>query len=144
MAHLRGAQGQGGGAAPTRACGCRNLDSPATGGRSGVDGAVGQLPGAESIYFIGDLVQRTETELLKTPNLGKKSLTEIKEVLAQRGSSLGMRVENRPPPELSAEKAEERMLSAGVPPERSGEGEIDKVFRPRPAPASGGSADDAE
>jgi len=52
---------------------------------------------AENINFIGDLVQRTETELLKTPNLGKKSLTEIKTVLAQRGLSLGMRVENWPP-----------------------------------------------
>ena len=52
---------------------------------------------AENIYYIGDLIQRTEVELLKTPNLGKKSLTEIKEVLAQRGLSLGMRLENWPP-----------------------------------------------
>jgi DNA-directed RNA polymerase subunit alpha len=52
---------------------------------------------AESIYFIGDLIQRTEVELLKTPNLGKKSLTEIKDVLASRGLSLGMRLENWPP-----------------------------------------------
>jgi DNA-directed RNA polymerase subunit alpha len=52
---------------------------------------------AESIYYIGDLVQRTEVELLKTPNLGKKSLTEIKEVLAARGLSLGMKLENWPP-----------------------------------------------
>lgn len=52
---------------------------------------------AESIYYIGDLVQRTEVELLRTPNLGKKSLTEIKEVLAQRGLSLGMKLENWPP-----------------------------------------------
>ena len=52
---------------------------------------------AESIYFIGDLIQRTEVELLKTPNLGKKSLTEIKDVLATRGLSLGMRLENWPP-----------------------------------------------
>ena len=44
---------------------------------------------AENIYYIGDLVQRTEVELLKTPNLGKKSLTEIKDVLASRGLSLG-------------------------------------------------------
>jgi len=49
---------------------------------------------AETIHFIGDLVQRTEVELLKTPNLGKKSLTEIKDVLAARGMSLGMRLEN--------------------------------------------------
>lgn len=52
---------------------------------------------AESIYFIGDLVQRTENDLLKTPNLGKKSLTEIKNVLASHGLSLGMRLDNWPP-----------------------------------------------
>ncbi|MCT8540030.1 DNA-directed RNA polymerase subunit alpha [Glaesserella parasuis] len=52
---------------------------------------------AETIHYIGDLVQRTEVELLKTPNLGKKSLTEIKDVLASRGLSLGMRLENWPP-----------------------------------------------
>jgi DNA-directed RNA polymerase subunit alpha len=52
---------------------------------------------AESIYYIGDLVQKTEVELLKTPNLGKKSLTEIKEVLAQRGLSLGVKLDNWPP-----------------------------------------------
>ena len=55
---------------------------------------------AENIYFIGDLIQRTEVELLKTPNLGKKSLTEIKEVLSSRGLSLGMRLENWPPTSL--------------------------------------------
>jgi DNA-directed RNA polymerase subunit alpha len=55
---------------------------------------------AESIYYIGDLIQKTENELLKTPNLGKKSLTEIKDVLASRGLSLGMRLENWPPPGL--------------------------------------------
>lgn len=52
---------------------------------------------AENIFLIGDLIQRTEVELLKTPNLGKKSLTEIKDVLATRGISLGMRLENWPP-----------------------------------------------
>lgn len=52
---------------------------------------------AENIYYIGDLIQRTEVELLKTPNLGKKSLTEIKDVLASRGLQLGMRLENWPP-----------------------------------------------
>jgi len=52
---------------------------------------------AEDIFLIGDLIQRTEVELLKTPNLGKKSLTEIKDVLATRGLSLGMRLENWPP-----------------------------------------------
>ncbi|ACA88915.1 MULTISPECIES: DNA-directed RNA polymerase subunit alpha [Shewanella] len=56
---------------------------------------------AEAIHYIGDLVQRTEVELLKTPNLGKKSLTEIKDVLASRGLSLGMRLENWPPASLA-------------------------------------------
>lgn len=55
---------------------------------------------AESIIYIGDLVQKTEVELLKTPNLGKKSLNEIKDVLAQRNLSLGMRVANWPPVSL--------------------------------------------
>ena len=55
---------------------------------------------AENIYFIGDLVQKTENELLKTPNLGKKSLTEIKDVLAARSLSLGMKLENWPPKNL--------------------------------------------
>ncbi len=52
---------------------------------------------AENIYYIGDLILRTETELLKTPNLGRKSLNEIKEVLASRGLTLGSRLENWPP-----------------------------------------------
>lgn len=52
---------------------------------------------AESIHYIGDLVQKTEVDLLKTPNLGKKSLTEIKDVLAARGLSLGMHLDNWPP-----------------------------------------------
>jgi DNA-directed RNA polymerase subunit alpha len=60
---------------------------------------------AESIYYIGDLIQRTEVELLKTPNLGKKSLTEIKDVLASRGLSLGMRLENWPPAGLQEREA---------------------------------------
>lgn len=64
---------------------------------------------AENIYYIGDLVQRTEVELLKTPNLGKKSLTEIKDVLASRGLSLGMRLDSWPPASL---KNDERVLSA--------------------------------
>jgi DNA-directed RNA polymerase subunit alpha len=55
---------------------------------------------AENIYYIGDLIQRTEVELLKTPNLGKKSLTEIKDVLASRGLSLGMRLDSWPPASL--------------------------------------------
>lgn len=52
---------------------------------------------AESIHYIGDLVQKLEIELLKTPNLGKKSLTEIKDILASKGLSLGMKLENWPP-----------------------------------------------
>ncbi len=57
----------------------------------------------EHIYYIGDLVQRSEADLLKTPNLGKKSLNEIKSVLASRGLSLGMSLENWPPAELISE-----------------------------------------
>lgn len=64
---------------------------------------------AENIYYIGDLIQRTEVELLKTPNLGKKSLTEIKDVLASQGLSLGMRLEGWPPAEL---QRQERASSA--------------------------------
>ncbi|HHO59346.1 MAG TPA: DNA-directed RNA polymerase subunit alpha, partial [Thiotrichales bacterium] len=52
---------------------------------------------AENIYYIGDLIQRTEVELLRTPNLGKKSLTEIKDVLASHGLSLGIQLDNWPP-----------------------------------------------
>jgi len=59
---------------------------------------------AENINYIGDLVQRTEVELLRTPNLGKKSLTEIKEVLEAHGLALGMRLENWPPPGLRNEE----------------------------------------
>jgi DNA-directed RNA polymerase subunit alpha len=60
---------------------------------------------AENIYYIGDLVQRTESDLLKTPNLGKKSLTEIKTVLSMRGLALGMKLANWPP--VSLEEQEE-------------------------------------
>ncbi|WP_119393713.1 DNA-directed RNA polymerase subunit alpha [Salinibius halmophilus] len=63
---------------------------------------------AENIYYIGDLIQRTEVELLKTPNLGKKSLTEIKDVLASKGLSLGMVLENWPPASL---KKDDKVLS---------------------------------
>jgi len=59
---------------------------------------------AENIYYIGDLIQRTETELLKTPNLGRKSLNEIKEVLASRGLTLGMKLENWPPAGLDKDR----------------------------------------
>jgi len=64
---------------------------------------------AENIYYIGDLVQHTETELLKTPNLGKKSLTEIKDVLAQRDLVLGVKLENWPPPSLVKEDDSNRL-----------------------------------
>lgn len=59
---------------------------------------------AEKIYYIGDLIQRSEVELLKTPNLGKKSLTEIKDVLGTHGLSLGMRLENWPPANLREDR----------------------------------------
>ncbi|MEH6504478.1 MAG: DNA-directed RNA polymerase subunit alpha [Cycloclasticus sp.] len=55
---------------------------------------------AEQIFYIGDLIQRTEVELLKAPNLGKKSLTEIKDILASKGMSLGIRLEHWPPSSL--------------------------------------------
>ncbi len=61
---------------------------------------------AESIFYIGDLIQKTESDLLKTPNLGKKSLTEIKDILATRGLSLGMRLEDWPPPNLHNEESD--------------------------------------
>ena len=59
---------------------------------------------AENIFYIGDLIQRTENELLKTPNLGRKSLNEIKEVLASRGFTLGMKLEGWPPAGLEAKR----------------------------------------
>ena len=55
---------------------------------------------AENVYYIGDLIQRSENELLKTPNLGKKSLTEIKDILGTYGLSLGMKLDNWPPSNL--------------------------------------------
>ena len=60
---------------------------------------------AENIYYIGDLIQRTEVELLRTPNLGKKSLTEIKDVLASHGLSLGIQLENWPPASIRDKEA---------------------------------------
>ena len=65
---------------------------------------------AENIHYIGDLVQRTEVELLRTPNLGKKSLTEIKEVLESHGLSLGMRLDNWPPVSLKRDDDRDRDL----------------------------------
>lgn len=56
----------------------------------------------ENIYYIGDLIQRTEAELLRTPNLGRKSLNEIKEVLASRELTLGMKLDNWPPANLDS------------------------------------------
>ena len=61
---------------------------------------------AENIYYIGDLIQRSESELLRTPNLGRKSLNEIKEVLATHGLSLGMKLENWLPVNLEKSNKE--------------------------------------
>jgi DNA-directed RNA polymerase subunit alpha len=57
---------------------------------------------AENIYYIGDLVQRTENELMKTPNLGKKSLNEIKEALKAHDLDLGMKLDNWSSPKVVA------------------------------------------
>ncbi len=54
-------------------------------------------PKNDNIVYIGDLIQKTEAEMLRTPNFGRKSLNEIKEVLAQMGLHLGMEVPNWPP-----------------------------------------------
>ena len=62
---------------------------------------------AENIQYIGDLIQRTEVDLLKTPNLGKKSLNEIKAVLAEMGLNFGVRLENWPPASI---RTVERLL----------------------------------
>ena len=58
---------------------------------------------AENIFYIGDLIQCSENELLKAPNLGRKSLNEIKDVLASKGLTLGMKLESWPP--VGLEKA---------------------------------------
>jgi DNA-directed RNA polymerase subunit alpha len=58
------------------------------------------------IRYIGDLVQKTEAEMLKTKNFGRKSLNEIKEILTEMGLSLGMKLETWPPPELEEKKKE--------------------------------------
>jgi len=70
---------------------------------------------AENIFYVGDLVQRTEVELLKTPNLGKKSLTEIKTVLASYGLSLGSALDHWPPSHLS----ETTLEASATPKEKS-------------------------
>ena len=63
----------------------------------------------DNIVYIGDLVQKTESEMLRTPNFGRKSLNEIKEVLGQMGLSLGMEINNWPPENIEdlAKKLEE-------------------------------------
>jgi DNA-directed RNA polymerase subunit alpha len=58
---------------------------------------------AEQIYYIGDLIQKSEQDLLRTPNLGRKSLNEIKEVLTEKGLELGTEIENWPPVDLMSE-----------------------------------------
>ena len=65
----------------------------------------------DSVY-IGDLVQKTESEMLRTPNFGRKSLNEIKEVLSQMGLSLGMEVTGWPPENIEemAKKLEQELL----------------------------------
>ena len=63
---------------------------------------------AENVYYIGDLIQRSENELLKTPNLGKKSLTEIKDILGTYGLSLGMKLDNWPPTNLQDQDKQDR------------------------------------
>ena len=63
----------------------------------------------DNIIYIGDLVQKTEADMLRTPNFGRKSLNEIKEVLAQMGLHLGMEIANWPPENIEdlAKKLEE-------------------------------------
>ena len=63
---------------------------------------------AENIFYIGDLIQKSEADLLKTPNLGKKSLTEIKDVLASRNLSLGMSIEGWPPVGLHDKNSDQK------------------------------------
>lgn len=97
---------------------------------------------AENVYYIGDLVQKTESELLKTPNLGKKSLTEIKEVLSKFGLNLAMKVENWPPPGLPEPSEEQR----GIARKASGVAETDvevagKASRTLLKPAGDSEAD---
>jgi len=93
---FRGARGHGSGGRGKEGSAGRS-DPAASSGRPRAHGALANCLKAENIYYIGDLIQRTETELLKTPNLGRKSLNEIKEVLASRGLTLGMKLENWPP-----------------------------------------------
>ena len=66
----------------------------------------------DNIVYIGDLIQKTEAEMLRTPNFGRKSLNEIKEVLAQMGLHLGMEVTNWPPENIEelAKRYEDHQL----------------------------------
>jgi DNA-directed RNA polymerase subunit alpha len=99
---------------------------------------------AENIYYIGDLVQRTEAELLKTPNLGKKSLTEIKDVLAKFKLALGMKVDNWPPPGLSLEQSEERAAARRASLALEAEAADKPAFRAGQRAAAGGEDTDDE
>jgi DNA-directed RNA polymerase subunit alpha len=66
----------------------------------------------DNIIYIGDLVQKTEAEMLRTPNFGRKSLNEIKEVLASMGLRLGMDIPGWPPENIEemAKKLEQELL----------------------------------
>ncbi|PJC71170.1 MAG: DNA-directed RNA polymerase subunit alpha, partial [Zetaproteobacteria bacterium CG_4_8_14_3_um_filter_59_5] len=57
---------------------------------------------SDNIFYVGDLVMRSEQEMLRTPNFGRKSLTEIREVLDKMGLDLGMQIDNWPPQDLPA------------------------------------------
>ena len=57
---------------------------------------------SDNIFYVGDLVTRSEQAMLRTPNFGRKSLTEIKEVLSKMGLELGMKIDNWPPQDLAA------------------------------------------
>lgn len=100
---------------------------------------------AENVYYIGDLVQKTESELLKTPNLGKKSLTEIKEVLAKFGLNLGMRVDHWPPPGLPEPTEEQRAASTTRKVSAASESAVEGSDKsPRSLPKSAAADGDAD
>jgi DNA-directed RNA polymerase subunit alpha len=67
------------------------------GGRAGTRVRSANCLKNDNIVYIGDLIQKTEAEMLRTPNFGRKSLNEIKEVLSGMGLHLGMDVEDWPP-----------------------------------------------
>ncbi|MCY4150808.1 MAG: DNA-directed RNA polymerase subunit alpha [Aestuariivita sp.] len=66
----------------------------------------------ENVVYIGDLIQKTEAEMLRTPNFGRKSLNEIKEVLLKMGLHMGMNIEDWPPDDIEdlSKKLEENFL----------------------------------